>query len=129
MSQSSANDRQVGGFHYQTNGEQHWDRVYRMFGPGYFIGCITKYVERYQSKNGYEDLLKAQHFLEKLIELEGMKPKKEADPAEPTGYGYVNQDQARILGSLNNASYAGSPVGEPEPAPDPSYNRPPGRRF
>ena len=70
----SANDHQVGGTHYRTNGEQHWDRVYRMFGPGYFIGCITKYVERYQGKNGLEDLHKARHFIEKLIELEE-KPK------------------------------------------------------
>ena len=71
----SANEKQVGGSHYKVGGEEHWDRVYRLFGPGYFIGCITKYVERYQSKNGYEDLLKAQHFLEKLVELEGQKPK------------------------------------------------------
>jgi len=75
----------VGGSHYKTGGEEHWDRVYRLYGPGYFIGCITKYVERYQYKNGYEDLLKAQHFLEKLIELEGMKPKEEKceDPPPP----------------------------------------------
>jgi hypothetical protein len=77
----SANERQVGGEHYKTEGEQHWDRMYRMFGPGYFVGCITKYVERYQRKNGYEDLQKAQHFLEKLIELEGMKPKAVPEPA------------------------------------------------
>ena len=100
----SANDKQVGGSHYKTGGEEHWDRVYRLYGPGYFIGCITKYVERYQRKNGYEDLLKAQHFLEKLIELEGMKPKADRPGqyppppvmggitnAEP-GRGYVNQD-------------------------------------
>ncbi len=67
---TSANDRQVGGGHYKTGGEEHWDRQYRLNGPGYFIGCITKYVERYRSKNGIEDLEKAQHFLEKLIELE-----------------------------------------------------------
>lgn len=67
---ATANTRQVGGDHYKTGGEEHWDRQYRMFGPGYFIGCITKYVERYQVKNGIEDLLKAQHFIEKLIELE-----------------------------------------------------------
>ena len=73
----SANEKQVGGSHYKVGGEEHWDRVYRLFGPGYFIGCITKYVERYQSKNGYEDLLKAQHFLEKLVELEGQKPKED----------------------------------------------------
>jgi hypothetical protein len=77
----SANERQVGGEHYKTEGEQHWDRMYRMFGPGYFVGCITKYVERYQRKNGYEDLQKAQHFLEKLIELEGAKPKSAHEPA------------------------------------------------
>lgn len=68
-----ANKTQVGGSHYQTNGEQHWDRMYRMFGPGYFIGCITKYVERYQRKNGIEDLEKARHFIDKLIELEYIK--------------------------------------------------------
>jgi hypothetical protein len=68
---TSANDRQIGGDHYnKIEGEQHWDRIWRLHGPGYFVGCITKYVERYQDKNGVEDLQKAQHFLEKLIELE-----------------------------------------------------------
>jgi hypothetical protein len=66
----SANDRQVGGEHYRTVGEQHWDRQWRIYGRGYFIGCITKYVERYPAKNGVEDLEKAKHFIEKLIELE-----------------------------------------------------------
>ena len=84
-----ANDRQVGGNHYKTGGEEHWDRQYRLFGPGYFIGCITKYVERYQRKNGYQDLLKAQHFLEKLIEIEGAKPKQVGEPTPE----YVNQDR------------------------------------
>lgn len=67
----SANAKQFGGDHYKQpdGGEEHWDRVWRLFGPGYFIGCITKYVERHQKKNGIEDLKKAAHFLEKLIEL------------------------------------------------------------
>jgi hypothetical protein len=68
---SKANDKQVGGTHYKTiDGEQHWDRVYRMHGRGYFVGNITKYVERYHLKNGTEDLHKARHYLDKLIELE-----------------------------------------------------------
>ncbi len=71
-----ANDRQVGGEHYKVGGEEHWDRVYRLFGPGYFIGNITKYVERYQSKNGVEDLEKAKHYIEKLIELEKGEEKR-----------------------------------------------------
>lgn len=70
----SANDEQVGGDHYKIEtGEQHWDRQFRLFGAGYFVGSITKYVERYNSKNGIEDLKKAKHFIEKLIELEEEK--------------------------------------------------------
>lgn len=68
-----ANGRQVGGDHYQVEGEQHWDRVWRLYGRGYFVGNITKYVERYHLKNGVEDLKKAQHYIQKLIELEQAK--------------------------------------------------------
>lgn len=66
----SANERQIGGNHYKKGGEEHWDRQWRLFGRGYFIGCITKYVERYPEKNGVQDLEKARHFIDKLIELE-----------------------------------------------------------
>lgn len=66
----SANDKQVGGTHYPKDGEQHWDRMYRLYGRGYFVGCATKYLERYHLKNGKEDLEKSIHFIEKLIELE-----------------------------------------------------------
>jgi hypothetical protein len=66
----SANETQIGGDHYKTGGEEHWDRIWRLYGRGYFVGCITKYVERYHKKNGFEDLKKARHFLDKLIELE-----------------------------------------------------------
>ena len=66
----SANERQVGGKHYKVGGEEHWDRQWRLYGRGYFVGQITKYVERYHDKNGVQDLEKAKHFLEKLIELE-----------------------------------------------------------
>lgn len=74
----AANARQVGGNHYRKageTGEQHWDRIYRLFGPGYFIGNITKYVERYQDKDGIEDLEKCLHYVQKLLELERAKPK------------------------------------------------------
>jgi hypothetical protein len=83
-----ANDKQVGGQHYKVGGEQHWDRIYRLYGRGYFVGCITKYVERYHAKNGREDLEKSIHFIEKLIELE--YPNKALDGG-PTPR-YINQD-------------------------------------
>lgn len=66
----TANDRQVGGQHYKTGGEEHWDRVARL-DLDYFQGQITKYVERWKAKNGVEDLHKARHFLDKYIELQG----------------------------------------------------------
>lgn len=69
-----ANRIQVGGTHYRAkDGEQHWDRVARLR-LDYFQGQITKYVERWKLKNGLEDLLKAQHFMNKYIEL--VKQKK-----------------------------------------------------
>lgn len=70
-----ANERQVGGSHYKTNGEEHWDRVYRLE-LDYFQACITKYVERWKKKNGIEDLEKARHYLDKYIELEKSKQEK-----------------------------------------------------
>lgn len=81
----SANDIQVGGDHYKQGGEEHWDRIWRLHGRGYFVGSITGYVERYHLKNGIEDLKKARHFLDKLIELE------EEDECGATS-AYVNQD-------------------------------------
>jgi hypothetical protein len=83
----SANDRQVGGEHYKTGGLQHWDIVL-MFGLGYFEGQITKYLFRWRKKNGIEDLLKARHFLDKLIESES-NPVPEVKPRPPEWLQYV----------------------------------------
>lgn len=65
---SGANARQVGGEHYGLSNFQHWDLV-ALFDLDYFQGQITKYVMRWSKKNGVVDLEKAQHFLEKYIEL------------------------------------------------------------
>ena len=69
----SANDNQVGGTHYKDvppGEEQHWDMMWRLYGEAWFVGNVTKYVLRYRKKNGVEDLKKARHYLDKLIELE-----------------------------------------------------------
>lgn len=63
----NANDRQVAGTHYRSE-YQHWDLVPDL-GLGYFEGQITKYTTRSRGKNGKQDLEKALHFLDKLIEL------------------------------------------------------------
>jgi hypothetical protein len=63
----SANDRQVSGKHYHTE-IQPWDFIIAN-NLGWCEGNIIKYVSRHKEKNGVEDLKKAQHYLEKLIEV------------------------------------------------------------
>ena len=64
---SKANTRQVGGWHYQKP-IQHWDFVIANDIP-YMEAQIIKYVFRWREKNGLKDLQKAEHFLEKLMEV------------------------------------------------------------
>lgn len=63
----SANDTQVGGVHYREKKIQTWDYISQNEIP-YLEGCVIKYVSRWRDKGGVEDLKKAQHYLEKLIE-------------------------------------------------------------
>lgn len=63
----TANEQQVGGRHYKTEYE-HWDLAVTI--PlGYLEGCATKYVSRWRKKHGIEDLWKALHYLNKLMEV------------------------------------------------------------
>ena len=64
---SEADKVQVGGDHY--NGINPWNYIHRN-GIGYLAGNIVKYVSRYKQKHGIEDLKKARHYLDKLIEEE-----------------------------------------------------------
>ena len=47
---------------------QPWDYIVAN-DMGYLAGNIIKYVTRYKDKNGVEDLKKARHYLDKLIEV------------------------------------------------------------
>lgn len=68
-----ANKVQVAGNHYKKP-IQVWDYIHRN-NLGYLEGNIIKYVSRYKDKNGIEDLEKAKHYLEKLIEEEKLNAK------------------------------------------------------
>lgn len=65
----SANEQQVSGNHYKTKTIQPWDYI-AANELGYFEGNVVKYVSRWRDKGGIDDLRKAKHYLEKLIELE-----------------------------------------------------------
>lgn len=67
MTRLKANDFQVNGGHYVDRGIQPWDYIISN-NLSYLEGNIIKYVSRHRLKNKMEDLLKAQHYLEKLIE-------------------------------------------------------------
>ena len=65
----SANKLQVGGTHYKSKGIQPWDYI-AANELGYFEGNVVKYVSRWRDKGGVDDLRKAAHYLQKLIELQ-----------------------------------------------------------
>jgi len=65
----SALDTQVGGGHYKNMVIQPAEYNHKN-GIGYIEGSVIKYVSRWRNKNGVEDLKKARHFLDILIEME-----------------------------------------------------------
>lgn len=67
---SEANKTQVGGQHYKAEGLQHWDIVDE-HDVNYLAGNATKYLTRFRRKNGVQDLKKAQHYIDKLVETRG----------------------------------------------------------
>ena len=71
---SEANKTQVAGSHYKQQPIQPWDYI-AANELGYFEGNIVKYVSRWRAKGGVDDLRKAQHYLQKLIEMQ-VQPKQ-----------------------------------------------------
>lgn len=78
-STTCANNRQVGGDHYKKMKIQPWDIVDSCFTPdqavGFYVGNVLKYILRFESKSGIQDLEKAKHYLEKLIEVKRQQTK------------------------------------------------------
>lgn len=69
LKEKGARHGQVGGDHYRTHKIQPWD-IWEAYGLNAFEGAIIKYVLRHRDKGGVQDLKKARHTLDKLIELE-----------------------------------------------------------
>jgi len=56
------------GSTWYKGGIETWDYIISQ-NLGYLEGNIVKYITRYRKKNGMEDLEKAKHYLDKLIEV------------------------------------------------------------
>jgi hypothetical protein len=65
----SAFDKQEAGEHYKKMAIQPAEYIHKN-GIGFIEGCCIKYLSRWRNKNGIEDLKKARHFLDLLIEME-----------------------------------------------------------
>jgi len=65
-------DRQIGGNHYQKE-IQPWDAMEAWMSHeafvGYLQGNVIKYISRWKDKGGVQDIRKAQHYLEKMINI------------------------------------------------------------
>lgn len=66
----SANKHQIGGSHYKGKEIEPWDYIIANNIP-FMEGNAIKYLTRWRSKGGVDDLLKARHYIDKLIEVEG----------------------------------------------------------
>lgn len=66
---NSALKRQVGGSHYKDFAIQPIEYIHAN-GLGFLEGNALKYLSRYKSKGGVQDLEKAKHYIDLLIELE-----------------------------------------------------------
>lgn len=72
-------DEQIGGDHYKKMKIQPIDFILANEIPFCEANAI-KYLCRYKSKNGLEDLKKARHYIDMLIEREGPRPGLSREP-------------------------------------------------
>jgi hypothetical protein len=72
MSDTPALSVQEGGNHYKDLAIQPVEFIHKN-GIGYIEGCAIKYLVRWRKKGGIEDLKKARHFINILIEMEESK--------------------------------------------------------
>ncbi len=77
-----ANDHQIGGSHWTKKPIQCWDYIIAN-GLDFLEGNVVKYVTRWRDKGGVEDLKKARHYLDKLIEVAESQPTEEPTCLKP----------------------------------------------
>ena len=65
----SAIQTQIGGSHYKDLEIQPVEYIYANE-LGYLAGNVVKYISRYKLKGGEQDILKAIHYCQLILELE-----------------------------------------------------------
>ena len=67
--EGKAKSKQVGGSHYTRSAMQPWD-IISEWELDFWEGNVLKYLLRWKFKDGLQDLKKARHYLDYLIERE-----------------------------------------------------------
>lgn len=75
MSSEKPLEVQVGGGHYKTMVIQPIEFIHAN-GIPFAEGSVIKYISRWRDKGGLQDLQKAKHFIDLLIDLETKKGTK-----------------------------------------------------
>lgn len=70
--QANPLDVQVGGGHYKDLKIQPIEYIHAN-NLGYCEANVVKYISRWRSKGGLQDLEKVKHYVDLLIKLEGLK--------------------------------------------------------
>lgn len=108
-SQPRANELQVGGNHYQSGRQgksQHWDMV-EDFNLDYFQGQITKYLFRWKSKGGIQDLDKALHYLQKYREIAVQNEQKKMAAKVDRKHRTIESEGSNAFGGADEESGPG----------------------
>jgi hypothetical protein len=70
---NKADDLQIGGDHYKNMGVQPWKAMESWLTPEQFAGFLRgnaiKYLARCDVKGGLDDIKKARHYIDKLVEV------------------------------------------------------------
>ena len=72
---AKADGLQIGGDHYKNMGVQPWKAMESWMTPEQFAGFLRgnaiKYLARCDVKGGIDDIKKARHYIDKLVEVRG----------------------------------------------------------
>lgn len=93
-------DTQEGGSHYKNLAIQPVEYIHAN-NLGYCEANVVKYITRWRTKNGIEDLRKAKHYIDLLIqleELENARVSRQLDKTEPVEDSLSPQELNRKLG-------------------------------
>lgn len=100
--------RQEGGNHYKGLKIQPVEYIHGNNIP-FIEGCIIKYVSRHREKNKLEDLKKAKHFLDILIDLEYKQENAMSEFAKVNDQYFTAPQSEFGIRAMNKIIYEGKP--------------------